>query len=1049
MIDHVETVGFGRPATEALARHIGRAKTAGPLHPVTVVVASNFVGLSVRRLLASGRLGGTGLANVSFLTPFQVGELLAPGDMGGRRPLTNPVLGAAVRQALVADPGPFGEVASHPATEAAVAALYGELSQVSEATLDAVAAHGGPTAALSVRLFRDVDSRLQGFSGEPELADAVARRPDLAQAVGALGAVVWHLPEPVTPALERMLAAVLAVAGEASVVVGRTGVEGPDALTGDMLARLGITVTDDAGVGAPPVASSLVSAPDPDLEVREAVRRVLAFAESGISLDRIGIFHPTPDPYAGLLRHHLSEAGVPFNGPSRERLADSVVGRTLLGAVALPDGQWRRDRVMALVAGAPVRQDGALARPSAWEVVSRTAGVVQGLDDWRRKLSVRRAHIDSRLAEAHDRDDTARIDRLGGDIADVDALGRFVDELASAVGEVTRSPTWTAKASAARDLVTRLLGDEHSRRWWPEADQEAAERVDAALSRLSALDEVDPRPSHQVFVRALTSELEVGRGRIGRFGQGVTFGPLATAPGQDLDAVILLGLAEGTCPGARREDSLLPDAARALAAPGELTLRAGRLDDQHRAVLAALAAAPIGHRVMTAPRADLRRSGERLPSRWFLDSASARAGHRVRSADLVHQPSSVVEVVESYADGLRSATTPASLLERDLGELSRLADAGADLAQHDAVTGSVRRGLAAVAARRSPAFTEWDGNVAGMAVPSPSSDGTALSPTGLEQWAACGFRYFLDHVLRVRDRDEPERVHELSALDRGSGVHSILERFFAEVIASGAPAPDEPWSADRRARLQEIAVEEFAALERSGRTGRAIGWRLERERLAALVDGFLTVDERYRATWRSRPAHVEMPFGLGGRPPVVIDLPDGRSVRFRGLADRVDSTDDGGWVVLDYKTGRGDKYRHLDSDEFLGGTTLQLGLYAEAARQHLGGGPTSSYYWMVDERAGFAPQGYDWTDERRERLVDLLEVMVDAIESGVFPAVPGEWSTRDNSYEGCRFCEFDRVCPGDRGLSAAVKVDAPQLAVRRRLAPPDTDTDTSPEDRTP
>jgi hypothetical protein len=55
----VEVVGFGRPATEALARRLAGAKAGGhPLDPITVLVPSNTAGLSARRLLTVGDPAG-------------------------------------------------------------------------------------------------------------------------------------------------------------------------------------------------------------------------------------------------------------------------------------------------------------------------------------------------------------------------------------------------------------------------------------------------------------------------------------------------------------------------------------------------------------------------------------------------------------------------------------------------------------------------------------------------------------------------------------------------------------------------------------------------------------------------------------------------------------------------------------------------------------------------------------------------------------------------------------------------------------------------------
>ncbi|MGH9281415.1 MAG: PD-(D/E)XK nuclease family protein, partial [Acidimicrobiales bacterium] len=785
-----------------------------------------------------------------------------------------------------------------------------------------------------------------------------------------------------------------------------------------------------------------------DEEVRAVVRRIAGLAEAGVPLDRIGVFHPTPDPYVRTLQQQHAEAGIPANGPSRERLADSVAGRTLLGALALPAERWRRDRVMALITGGPVRHGDRRAHPAAWEDISRRAGVVQDLADWREKLAGFDAGLAVTLTGIDAEEHPGWVARLERERADAAALAEFVDDLAAAVGRVGASTGWAAMTGAGRDLLYQLLGTEGPRQSWPEREQDAAARVEDALARLGALDELEPDPSPDVFRRALGAELDVTRGRAGRFGEGVVYGPLTSAAGHDLDAVFILGLAEGSCPTPRRDDSLLPDRARELAvAPDELPARAAQMADQHRAFLAALAAAPPERRWLLHPRGDLRGRRHRLPSRWLLDTAGALAGRPVYSTDFPDLGAPVVDVVASYAAGVAAASpaapagphvptgsVPASLLDRDLAALSAYVNAGGDAATHPAVAGA-GRGFECLGARRSDRFTEWDGNLAGAPVPSPTR-GELLSATRLQRWAQCGYRYFLADVLGLGSRDDPERIIELSAIDRGSAVHAILEAFLLEVLAAGAPDPDTPWSPAQRARLQALAGDVFAELERRGRTGRPVHWRLEQERLRALLDDFLTVDDRHRAVTRSRPHRVELPFGLEDTAPVVVELPGGRSVAFRGKADRVDVAEDGVHFVSDYKTGRGKDYDKLhEGDPTRAGTLLQLGLYSEAALHLLGAAEAEAHYWMVNEDAGFARQGYPWDGPRRQRFVEVLGAIVDGIERGVFAATPGQWDSWRNTHKNCRYCDFDVLCSRDRGEFAEAKAGAAELAVRTVLHP--------------
>ncbi|MEZ5227151.1 MAG: PD-(D/E)XK nuclease family protein [Acidimicrobiales bacterium] len=639
--------------------------------------------------------------------------------------------------------------------------------------------------------------------------------------------------------------------------------------------------------------------------------------------------------------------------------------------------------------------------------------------------------------------------------ADLERLQVFVDSLHQRVDAVRRASSWADMSSAAQQLLTWLLGAEHRHSSWPEPEQAAFERVEAALVRLSSLDAIEPQPSAEVFQRALRSELDVARGRHGRFGEGVLFGPLSSAVGHDLDAVFVLGAAEGILPVPRRDDAVLPDEVRMasmeklrtdgarlsddvrIASIDQLETQALRLQHQQRACLAALAAAPAGAATLTFPRGSLRSSRRSLPSRWLLDSASALGGRTVYATDFDQLDASVVDAVGSHASGIRRSGEAASLGDRDLAVVAEYVDHGGWAGDHP-ISLDVRRGLDLQRARSGTDFTEFDGNLAGHDV--PTSSGRSLSPSRLETWAACGFKYFLSYVLELADRDDPEHLDDITAMDRGSLLHTVLERFIDEAITAGAPAPSEPWSAEQRRRLHEIADDEFAAVEARGRTGRALHWQVRRDDLRDVLDRFLDADNRFRATHAATPTDVELAFGLADRPPVEIDLPNGRTVAFRGLADRVDVSANGHAIVTDYKSGKGRKYEGLMPtrtnpvvDPVLAGTTLQLGLYAEAAMQHTGLDGAVANYWVVEAPAGKELRGYAWEPAHRQRFVDVLAAITDGIDAGSFAAEPGDWDTYFQTNAGCAYCEFDSVCPRDRGEHAEAKSDAEGVTIRRRL----------------
>ena len=233
----VVTTPYGRAASEALRGEIARAKAESALAPVTVIVPGNSVGVAVRRLLASGDLGpvsgaGVGLIGVNFLTTYRLAELLAAPQLAaaGRRPVSTPVVAAAVRRVLATEPGRmFGRVASHPATEEALVGSHRELSDLDDRALD-VLAHQSARAREVVRIHRLVKRQLgAAWYDEQDLMRAAHERVEAGTPLlTELGAVVCHLPQRVSPPSGRLLRAV-ATRGELVVIAGFTGVAKADA----------------------------------------------------------------------------------------------------------------------------------------------------------------------------------------------------------------------------------------------------------------------------------------------------------------------------------------------------------------------------------------------------------------------------------------------------------------------------------------------------------------------------------------------------------------------------------------------------------------------------------------------------------------------------------------------------------------------------------------------------------------------------------------------------------------------------------------------------
>jgi hypothetical protein len=237
----------------------------------------------------------------------------------------------------------------------------------------------------------------------------------------------------------------------------------------------------------------------------------------------------------------------------------------------------------------------------------------------------------------------------------------------------------------------------------------------------------------------------------------------------------------------------------------------------------------------------------------------------------------------------------------------------------------------------------------------------------------------------------------------------------------------------------EIGDEICARYETHGQTGRAVFWKRDKKRILADLDRFLRADSDHRRTHGTRPVAAELAFGLphSDLGTIAIGLPDGRSVHFRGLADRVDVSDDGTIHVVDYKTGGSRGYGDLSEENPAAqGQRLQLAVYGQAARM-LRSAPDAAVvaeYWFVSAKGKFDRVGYRVTADVLDKVGETIGIMVAGIEAGVFPPYPTASST--SPFIECPSCDPDGLGVADLRRGFEAKASDPAMAVFVDLALP-------------
>src|SRR5581483_413879 len=521
----------------------------------------------------------------------------------------------------------------------------------------------------------------------------------------------------------------------------------------------------------------------------------------------------------------------------------------------------------------------------------------------------------------------------------------------------------------------------------------------------------------------------------GHFGDGVVVGPIPSVTGLAFERVYVVGLVEGTLPPTPAPDP--------FGDPMGLVDR--RRAEERRAFLVAVACADGGRLVLSTP--DSTGGRPAYPSRWLLEVAAGLEGRsslatsefrRLRNGD--SRP--WLRVVLSAQNGVERASAAADLEDRRLAEAIAVVRSG-QLARHPLALREdlpLGRGLASIRARRSSAFTAFDGNLIDRAADSRRLSGTSTgiqptSATAIEQWATCPFRYFLSHVLRVEPTRRPEESWSLDPLERGTLIHEILCLFMREQVQRGGPPA--VYGDDDIALIESIAGSSFTERERSGVTGHPLVWSTVRSAIVAELRAFLARDQAWREANNCHPWRFEQAFGTPASaswPEVEIPVGDA-SMRFRGVIDRVDRAADGSRAyVVDYKTGDSKSYESIRDDPVLGGQHLQLALYTQAVRDEAGAPvPAAGCFWFTSRGSRVTHAAIpDDPDAVRRRLKEALEQVATGIGQGAFPQVPG--AEASTSFANCRYCDFVRVCPSAVDDVWARKRLSPAHQLHSRLA---------------
>jgi hypothetical protein len=791
-------------------------------------------------------------------------------------------------------------------------------------------------------------------------------------------------------------------------------------------------------------AIEVFSAPGEGRECVEIVRRVLALARDGVPFDRIAVLLRSAPDYRAHLQEAFSRAEIPVHF-ARGAVRPDPAGRAFyallqcaneklsarrfaeylsLGQVpdattggrppeAVPPGdQWAspdpelvpqlvtemtNDAMPRPPADAPV-QDGQLRAPRRWERLLVEAAVIGGRDRWRRRIDGLTNELMRKRAEIGSEDEI-QADTLARALDDLTAFAAYALPLIDDLDALPATAHWGEWLDLLGALATRAL--------------KTPDRVLAILAEIAPIAPVGPVALNEVLLvlRELLLETSVPPSAQ-RYGK-IFVGPIDTARGLSFDTVFVPGLAEKMFPRKIVEEPILLDDVRALL-KSDLVTNERRLERERLGLALAVGAAE--RRIfLSYPRIDLDQARPRVASFYALEAMRSAEGQLPDFAELARR-------AEAAADtrlGWPAPVDPETAIddaEHDLAVLSGLmglSTQGGGQARYLLTANPyLARALRSRYQRWSPNWTSADGllntSPAIRAILNCHGLGSrGYSPTGLQAYARCPYRFFLQAIHGLAPREVPAMIDELDPLQRGSLFHDVQFALFAR-LRDESLLPVRPANLDRAkqlleeittvvaARYQEDLAPAIDRVWENGVTAIRADLREWLRRASTDASGFV-------------PTHFELSFGLTRRsdsrnadPGSVSDVVDlDCGIRLRGSIDLLERHPSGLFRVTDHKTGKADG---TGDQVIAGGRTLQPVFYALAAEKLSVGNDkvAEGRLYFCTSIGGFAQRSVPLDERARAAAAQVAVTVGDAINQPFLPAAPGE--------RECERCNYRSVC---------------------------------------
>lgn len=726
-------------------------------------------------------------------------------------------------------------------------------------------------------------------------------------------------------------------------------------------------------------------------EVWTVAKEILKLVDEGYKMEEIGVVARTLEPYTEAIKKIFQENYIPFITSSQEPPEKYPLVKVIQQTLLLKREDFYRPLVIELLGSPyfkipPCDPKGVTPRPDLWDILSRRLNICDDITCWLSRLehakvkSVESVALDNGKKEDTGKEETSPYslpceggargskDRFPADeetgrhihipIDQIELLKNILCTLSSDLSSIPEKATWTIMGQKTTDFLKKYIHmpSDGMNPEDKERDLLILDLIQKILRTLCTLDCLGEEVIRDQFIDTFVGACQEGALPIGlRNGRGVNVLDAMTARGIPFRALFVLGLNEKVFPRAISEEPFLRDHVRRRLSEvlGNVIPEKLRGFDEERLLFSFLLNAAQERLYLLHERSD--EAGKpKVQSHYLMDifqnmkSTSAKASYPWENAEYeVYVPRGIKDKLCRQEMSL--------LIPKEVGirmAVDRI-DPDCFMKAFGINRDMFDRSQSALSFMESynSHLTSFDGVVGDMSGWLNEQAYRGFSPTTLETFGTCPFKYFMSNILELKSQEEPETAEMIAAVELGILYHNILRDVYTILIEKryfdtkgyklnsveqhsdyqkthsllpplqrgdeGGVKKSTPKKnflpCNPTELLHSIAQEYFAEIEQQIPIQYPIIWEIEKEEMLDLLTRFLSWDIEHIEQTGYVPMYIEKTAKLSPQNDLHKLIPehfkrgDTSKITFKGKIDRIDvkKGDHGvSFRVLDYKSGR-------------------------------------------------------------------------------------------------------------------------------------------------